>query len=505
MLRNILMVKRGAAMLNMGYDYTCFEDIVKRLANASKEMLLKQLYDYWLTCREWREIVNSSLDGIFIGDGTGKVVYVNPSYEQMSGVSWEEIKGSNLTSFIENKIIDKSGILTVLETKRPVTLEQYMFRTSKRALVTCNPIMSPEGEISVIVSNVRDLTEINRLKESAAKDRALASRYKAELDTLKRQIHESGNELIAHDPAMLETLYIAQKVAKSESVVLITGESGVGKEEIAKYIHERSPRRNGHFIKINCSAIAESLFESELFGYEKGAFTGAKSEGKLGFFEVADKGTIFLDEIGELPLQMQAKLLRVLQEGEITRVGGIRPIKIDVRVIAATNRDLERMMKENNFREDLFYRLNVVPIRIPPLRERKDDIIPLAEHFLQGLNRKYNVSKYLSNEANLAMLNYSWPGNVRELRNIIERAVIMGVEDEVSLPELNSTIQMNEWGSSSEDSFDIRERISRIEYEYMKKAYQKYGTIRDAAQHLCMKKSTFAGKYQEYERIYGEK
>ena len=224
---------------------------------------------------------------------------------------------------------------------------------------------------------------------------------------------------------MLNVLQMIDRVRKLDTTVLLTGETGVGKDKIASYIVRGSNRSAERFIKVNCGAIPSTLIESELFGYERGAFTGANKEGKMGLFEVADKGTIFLDEVGELPPDMQVKLLRVLQEQEIERIGSNKPIKVDVRVIAATNRNLLEMMREKTFRADLFYRLNVFPVTIPPLRERKDDIIPLAEQFLTDLNHKYGMEKRLTDAAKDVLLEYRWPGNVRELKNVVERSMIM--------------------------------------------------------------------------------
>lgn len=261
------------------------------------------------------------------------------------------------------------------------------------------------------------------------------------------------------------------------------------------------PRSQEHFIRINCSAIAENLFESELFGYEKGAFTGARSDGKMGLFEVANKGTIFLDEIGELPQHLQAKLLRVLQERVFTRVGGVKPVKTDVRVLSATNRDLRQMVHDKLFRQDLYYRLNVIPVSIPPLRERKEDIIPLAELFVQKMNRKYHYNKHLSEIAQEQILQYSWPGNVRELRNVIERAVILSNSDEIYVQGMLSALS-GETARLEALPHDLEEHMRRLEYGYMRQAYETYGTVREAAQALGMKRSTFAGKLHAYGKLY---
>ncbi|MFR4757718.1 MAG: sigma-54 interaction domain-containing protein [Evtepia gabavorous] len=241
---------------------------------------------------------------------------------------------------------------------------------------------------------------------------------------------------MAEDPATLNLLRIVGRAAQLDTVVLIQGETGTGKERIASYIHQNSPRARKNFIRVNCGAIPESLAESELFGYERGAFTGANREGKPGLFEVAHEGTIFLDEVGELSLATQTKLLRVLQEKEITRVGGSKPIPIDVRVIAATNRDLQKCVTEGAFREDLYYRLSVFPVWVPPLRERKLDIPKLAASVIEELNQTYEHKKSLTVGAEATLLQYPWPGNVRELRNVMERAFIMSDGEEIQAEDL---------------------------------------------------------------------
>lgn len=283
--------------------------------------------------------------------------------------------------------------------------------------------------------------------------------------------------------------------------MILFGETGVGKEVFAKYIYQHSARKNKPFIKVNCGAIPANLVESELFGYEKGAFTGADKNGKMGLFELANTGTIFLDEVGELPLDMQVKLLRVLQEQEFERIGGRKPVKVDVRVLAATNRDLEEMVKQKTFRQDLYYRLMIFPVHIPPLRERPDDILPLAQLFLQTLNRKYDFKKYLSPLSAKMMQDYSWPGNIRELRNIIERAVIISNEDEIGPDTLHlfTVEDRPETKSRILDPVkDLKTAMEELELEYINHAYEKYGNVREAAESLGMTPSTFVRKRQKY-------
>ena len=307
--------------------------------------------------------------------------------------------------------------------------------------------------------------------------------------------------MVVEDSRTEKVLSMIDRVAPFDTTVILFGETGVGKEVFAKYIYQHSARKNKPFIKVNCGAIPANLVESELFGYEKGAFTGADKNGKMGLFELANTGTIFLDEVGELPLDMQVKLLRVLQEQEFERIGGRKPVKVDVRVLAATNRDLEEMVKQKTFRQDLYYRLMIFPVHIPPLRERPDDILPLAQLFLQTLNRKYDFKKYLSPLSVKMMQDYSWPGNIRELRNIIERAVIISNEDEIGPDALHlfTVEDRPETKSRVLDPVkDLKTAMEELELEYINHAYEKYGNVREAAESLGMTPSTFVRKRQKY-------
>jgi len=300
-----------------------------------------------------------------------------------------------------------------------------------------------------------------------------------------------------------KVLHTAFKVANYNCTVLITGESGVGKEIIATAIHKSSDRNYKPSIKINCGSIPKNLLEAELFGYEKGAFTGADKKGKIGFFEIADKGTLFLDEIGELPLDLQVKLLRAIQEKEIYRVGGITPIHVDVRIIAATNRNLYNMVKEGKFREDLYYRLNVFPIEIPPLRTRKDDIIPLTKHFINKYNKKFSLNKSIDKIALEYLKKYSWPGNIRELENVIQRLLISTDNNIITIVDItkylhNKGISWSEHSSFEIDNRSLQEILDEKEYEILKIAKEKYKTTRQIAKALKMSQTTLVRRLKKY-------
>ena len=446
-----------------------------------------------------KAIIECSFDGIYITDGKATTLMINDAYERITGLTAEILLGENMWNLMEAGTINSSGSLLAIAEKRIVTLYQT-FNTGKRAMITSTPIFDEEGNIVLVETNVRDLTEICALREQVEKNKTeLEQRRSLEF------IKEKKVDMVVCDENTIKTLMLADSVARMDSTVVLCGESGVGKEVFAKYIRDNSMRRDAPYVRVNCGAIPESLIESELFGYEKGAFTGANKNGKIGLFEMANKGTIFLDEIGELPLSMQVKLLRVLQEQEIERIGSAKPTKIDVRVIAATNRKLEKMIEEKTFREDLYYRLMVFPINIPSLRERRRDIQPLAEYFLRELNDKYKEKKHFSENCIMILENYQWPGNVRELKNIVERAFIISKDDEItteSIPITDANTHMNKYQKNKEKlavdtDKPLEEAIRELEIIYMDKAFKKYGNVRDAAESLGMSASTFVRKRQK--------
>ena len=405
--------------------------------------------------RQLFTILNSIYDGLYITDGQANTILINRAYEEVSGLRREDVLGKSMQEIVATGMIDRSGSLGVLKTRKPVTLEQT-FRTGKQALITSTPHFDSSGEITMIITVVRDMTEIYGLQR---KYQESEERRRSEMEFLQRN-QRFVSRMVAADPRTLEVLARAQKVAALDTTILLLGETGVGKEQFARYIYENSARARQSFIGINCGAIPASLIESELFGYEKGAFTGASKEGKMGVFESADKGTVFLDEVGDLPLEMQVHLLRVLQEMQVRRVGGVRSISVDVRIIAACNADLPRYVEEGKFRTDLFYRLNTFPIHIPPLRERREDIPPLCRSLLDELSRKLKRRLELTPEAMDRLLAHNWPGNVRELRNVLEFCAYLtpsGVITELSLPENLRT------GPTAQPSLTLAQRTRAFE------------------------------------------
>ena len=459
-------------------------------------------------------IIEHSFDGIFITDAKANVIRINHAYEVITGLKKEEVLGKNMADLVRNKLISESGSLQVIKTKQPVTLQQC-FRSGKEALVTSSPIFDADGNFIMIVTNVRDLTEIYNLKAVVQEKTAAMDRLAMELEHLQTT-SEDNQEIIAKDETTLAAMLLANRVASMDTTVILLGETGVGKEVMARYIFQHSHRAKNSFIKVNCGAIPENLIESELFGYEGGAFTGANKNGKIGLFELANKGTLFLDEIGELPKDMQVKLLRVLQEQEILRVGGTKTVKIDVRIIAATNRNLEEMVKDGTFREDLYYRLTVFPISIPPLRMRKKDIIPLALSFLEKLNQKYQLKKYFTDLSMQLLHEYDWPGNIRELKNIVERAIIISPSDAIKPEDLHIhsaskpivIIKENDFSDNTKHSLppspefpiNLKNTLEKIEYTYMVQAYKFFGNVRDAAKNLGLTPSTFVRKRKQYQQ-----
>lgn len=452
--------------------------------------------------RELDAIFEASFDGLYITDGQGKTLRINKAIKRMTGLGEKELLHKTMNELVENGTLSRSATLIVLEKKKPVTTTLTTI-TGKTLLVSAVPVFDEDGEIVRVVTNVRDISELNRLKQKIEQLEGLKKHYESQVNQLKAKF---SGQLVFKSKVMEDIIYQAAKIAEVDTTVLITGESGTGKEVIAEIIQKNSPRRDKPFIKLNCAALPENLIESELFGYEAGAFTGAKKEGKPGMFELANGGTLLLDEIGELPLHLQVKLLRALQQQEIFRVGGTQPIKVDVRIIAVTNRDLDKQVKMGEFRKDLYYRINVVPIHIPPLRERKEDIPVLIKHFLDMFNQRYDMHKKMTGEVVEVLTKYYWPGNIRQLENLVERLVITSSDDLINLNDLPEYILLSHEKVETEDEsavvvnrvVPLKQAVEITEKQLLEKVWNLYSSCHKAAEVLEVDPSTISRKMRKY-------
>ncbi|KUG05135.1 inosine-5'-monophosphate dehydrogenase [hydrocarbon metagenome] len=470
---------------------------ISELESISRELEnVKELND------EMDAIIESSHDGIYLTNGDGITMRLNEAFENLTGFQRSELIGRHVEDLVNEKgVVSASVSALVLKEKRPITIMQKTV-TGKLALTTGTPIFDRKGKIFRVVSNVREITELMLLKQQLEQAQGLSKHYESELRSLQMQ-YSGSDKLIVSSRTMKDLLETVVRLAQVDSTVLITGESGTGKELIAETIHNNSARKNGPFIKINCGAISHNLLETELFGYEEGAFTGAKKGGKAGYFELASGGTLLLDEISELPFSLQVNLLRVIQNRELIRVGGERTIPIDVRILAASNRDIMEMVVKNEFREDLFYRLNVVPIEVPPLRDRKEEIPLLLAHFVQLFNKKYNMNKELSNNVIDVLMEHNWPGNVRELENIVERLVVTIPGNILSIEDLpihlkNNTNQTKHPQISVSGIMPLREAVEVVEKQILEQACARYKLTREIAKQLNIDPSTVLRKAAKY-------
>ncbi len=441
------------------------------------------------------DMLESSFDGLFITDNNGVVLYVNKAYEQLAEIDRADYVGKSMTELIESGRMKTYISKEVARTKKTITARETLV-SGKEVIITGSPVLNRTGDCIAVVTNVRDVTQIIKLEKEAQVSKELIDLYRRELGEEFEQ-----KDIVCASDGMLKALNLARRVAKKDSTVLITGETGVGKEVIAKYIHFESNRRDNNYIRINCGAIPKNLIESELFGYTKGAFTGADPNGRMGAFELAAGGTLLLDEIGELPLETQATLLRALQDGEIHRVGDTRYRKVDVRIIAATNRNLEQMISEGRFRQDLYYRLNVITIEVPALRDRKEDIPELAEFFLRRLNATYAEEKVMTRSFKEQLQKREWPGNVRELANFIERQFIIQdgdvLNDIVQIGngmQIEYTERMAEAGPLPK----LDDAVESVEKTLVLRAMELGGTTVAAAKLLGVSQPTFSRKYSKY-------
>ncbi|MDD4362611.1 MAG: sigma 54-interacting transcriptional regulator [Atribacterota bacterium] len=484
---------------------------MKNEGEKIKKELLQVIKIQKETLSTLKAIINSTDDAISVVDEKGIHTIVNEAYTRLIGLTDQDVLGKSSSIDIAE---GESMHLKVLKTKESVHgVKMKVGPNKKDVLVNVAPVIV-DGELKGSVAVIHDLSEIRSLTDELNNVRKRVRHLEAKY-TFDDIIGKSRPMIIAKEQAI--------KAAMTPATVLLYGESGTGKELFAHAIHNHSNRREKQFIRVNCSALTESLLESELFGYESGAFTGANKKGKKGLFEEADRGTIFLDEIGMMSMNLQAKLLRVLQEKEILRVGGNEPVNVDVRIISATNINLEEAVKRGKFRDDLYYRLYVIPIFIPPLRDRKEDLGLLVKNIIRKCNQEFGRNiKNASSEVIEYLLNYSWPGNIRELENVIERAIInMKITEEI----LNSNhipqfISLIEGSICTVDKCELQKKVKYIYPEEKKdlnslkieaekdailKALQKFnGDCQRSAPYLGISIRTLYYKMQKYEikKIY---
>lgn len=462
---------------------------------------MENIQDGDLVVKNVCSLLDLLLDGVYISDRNGKTIWVNRMYERLANLTREELIGRNVVSLREEGVFSVVLNPEIVATGRSQTSVQTNIK-GRRLLLTGYPIFNAEGQVILVVTFVRDVTLMARLKDQIVAQRELIDKYQNNFDYLNTEEVQTM-PFVSEAPEMQRLLGFLEKVAPTDATILILGETGVGKGLCARKIHELSVRHDKPFFKVDCAAIPETLIESELFGYAPGAFTGANSKGKIGFFEMADKGTLFLDEVGELPLAMQGKLLRVLQDQEVVRVGSTQVRRVDVRVIAATNRDLGEDVRKGSFRSDLYYRLRVAVMRIPSLRERRDDILPLARHFLDRFARKYRKELNFTPEAESMLQEYQWPGNVRELENMLQGLVITAERGDIRITDLPpSMVGLSEDRSEdrlaqlihNEEGRSLKEIVCEIERELLRASMERHGSVAAVAKRFKIDRTTIFRK-----------
>ena len=466
------------------------------------EQSAQQLGSYRQISQQLETVINSSADGIWVYDGDGNVITVNTAALDLDNIKAEDVLNKNIFDLNKSGIFDRSVVLEVFEMNRQITILSKALKTGRTLLITGTPILDSKGEISLVVVNLRDMTQLNEVRDQLEQTRLVSEKYQDELAELNL-FELSRQNIIAESEAMRQLLRMAVKIAKMEaSNILLLGESGTGKGLLAKFIHQNSKRSKKPFIQINCAALPENLLEAELFGYEKGAFTGAKEEGKAGLFELAQNGTLFLDEIGDLPFSVQAKLLKYLDDHTIMRLGATRIITIDCIVIAATNRDLESLNKQKKFREDLFYRLNTFTMQIPPLHERVEDIFEMVRHYLEKYNKEYGLKRRISAKVMKVLQSYSFPGNVRELKNILKMAVVLSdtdLVDETILRNLEDKTELSAFTNlEKRNTAGLTQEVMAFEKQVLQRAMARCRTTRELAGYLKVSQPTIVRKLRKH-------
>jgi PAS domain S-box-containing protein len=446
--------------------------------------------------RELDMILDSIHDDILITDGQGKILKVSKSFVDVYGIEEGQILGKTVFEMERQGIFKPSVIAKVLQTNEKVTMRQRNNR-ERELIVTALPVRDEKGNITKVVSFTRDLTDFLNLQEQYSRLESKIEKYTAEIEELRNKSMDLEG-IVAKSAKSEEILRTIHRIAPFDANVLLTGESGVGKSMFARLIHKKSKRAEQPFIEINCGAIPENLLESELFGYEGGSFTGANKEGKIGLIELSQNGTLFFDEIVEMPVTLQVKLLNVIQNKTIKRVGGTKDIQVDFRLIAASNKDFKQQIEEKKFREDLFYRLNVITIEILPLRQRREDIVPLALFFIDKYNRSYGLNKSFSKSVFDRFAAYNWPGNIRELENIVERILLTTENQMIEEKDLPVYMTQKEEAMTELYSGKLMEALGGLERLMVRNAYERCGTTIGVAEALGISQPTAVRKIQKY-------
>lgn len=447
------------------------------------------------------DVLDASFDGIVISDAEGNVLTANRAYEMLSKISKEEIVGHNLGSLIKKDVLKAAVVFEVTKTRVPTTKIHSYERTGKVAMVTGSPVFDDRGTLIYVVANFRDVTQLRKISESLGRARDLFGYSEKESLYLNADLAELPDYgILVRNRKMKACLQQALQVARFDTPVLILGESGVGKTKLAQIVHKASQRSHKPFVSINCGSIPENLLESELFGYEKGAFTGANAQGKPGQFEIASGGSLVLEEIGDLSFPLQVKLLQAIDEKRILKIGGKNPLEVDVRLIAVTNRDLKKMVAQGQFRNDLYFRLNVVPIMVPPLRERSDEIPSLVHHFFSKFNNQYGTTKYPDPSLLRGLCQYEYPGNIRELKNLVERLMIMSPGDNVQEEQFEALDcdERHLSAPSLEEEQSLDHFLRECEKRIIARVTREEPTLKQAAKRLAISVTTLWRKMEKH-------
>ncbi len=472
---------------------------------------------------EWfNELTSIMSEGIYLTDQSGLVLFVNEAFTELTGIKKSEIMGRNIQEYLDEQyhngsykrididvkerieqnkgaISSKPGSLwsMVMDQRTEVSYASFLVNKGLKKVVLFlgHPIFDEQGEIKNVIVLLEDMTQNTTLKDELTRIENKTNQYLNELKYY-REARRDQKTFIGTSEPIKEIKKVIENISNTDVGVLIQGETGVGKEIVAHEIYRLSKRRNKPYIKINCSAIPENLLEAELFGYEPGAFSGAQKKTKIGYFEMANKGTLLLDEIGDMSLSLQTKLLRVLQDQVITRVGGVKSITLDVRIIASTSKDLMAEIQNGLFRVDLYYRLNIMPITIPPLRERKTDIVALSQYFLDQFGKKYNRTAVLSQESIELLENYFWPGNVRELKNILERIVIVNGDGLIEAQQVLALLggEQKPCEIDLDKVKDLNTATEQFQRIIIERALRKHKSTHKAAKALGVTQSTISRK-----------